>query len=90
MEDGQWACQKIVCQEEGGRCGGLVASVPACRSAHPGFESRPGASPPSGLRGGRSLCEYCTSKNKLVKLGPGWLSVEEEKKGGRIIKKVGG
>ena len=26
------------------------------------FESRPGASPQSGLRGGRSLCEYCTNK----------------------------
>ena len=36
-----------------------------------GFESRPGASPQSNLRGGRLLCEYCT--NKLIKLGPGWL-----------------
>ena len=53
------------------KCGGLVISVPATRSARPGLESRPGASPQSGVRGGRSLCEYCT--NKLIKLGPGWL-----------------
>ena len=53
------------------RCGGLVVHVPATRSTRPRFESRPGASPQSGVRGGRSLCEYCT--NKLIKLGPGWL-----------------
>ena len=51
------------------RCGGLVFSVPATRSARPRFGSLPGASPQSGLRGGRSLSEYCT--NKLIKLGPG-------------------
>ena len=39
-----------------------MVSVPATRSAQPGFESWPGL---SGLRGGRSLCEYCT--NKLIK-----------------------
>ena len=44
------------------RCGGLVISVPATRSARPGFNSRPGTSPQGGLRGGRSLCEYCTNK----------------------------
>ena len=44
------------------RCGGLVVSVPATRSARPGFESRPVASPQSGLRGGRSLCQYCINK----------------------------
>ena len=47
------------------RCGGLVVNVPATRSAHPGFESRPGGPHHrvvSGLRGGRSLCEYCTNK----------------------------
>ena len=44
------------------RCGGLVVSVPATRSDRPGSESRPGASPQSGLRGGRLLCEYCTNK----------------------------
>ena len=37
---------------------GLVVSVPATRSARPGFESRPGASSQGGLRGGRSHCEY--------------------------------
>ena len=36
----------------------FVFSVPATRSARPGFESRPRASLQSGLRGGRSLCEY--------------------------------
>ena len=46
----------------GVRCGGLVVSVPATRSDRPGSESRPGASPQSGLRGGRLLCEYCTNK----------------------------
>ena len=50
------------------RCGGLVVSVFTTRSARPGFESRPGASPQSGLRGGRTLCEYCT--NKIVKTRP--------------------
>ena len=49
------------------RCGGLVVSFPATRSARPGFESWPGASSQSGLKGGRSLCEYYT--NKLIKLG---------------------
>ena len=49
----------------------ILRSVPATRSARPGFESRPEASPQSGLRGGRSLCEYCA--NKLIKLGSGWL-----------------
>ena len=44
------------------RCSGLVVSVPATRSACPRLESRPGASPQSGLRGGRLLCEYCTNK----------------------------
>ena len=33
-----------------GRFGGLVICVPATRSARPRFESRPGASPQSGLR----------------------------------------
>ena len=47
---------------------GLVDSVPATRSARPGFESRPGASLQSGLRGGRSLCENCT--NKINKTRP--------------------
>ena len=28
------------------------------------------------LRGGRTLCEYCT--NKLIKLGPGWLQVRRK------------
>ena len=51
-----------------------MVSVPATGSARPGFESRPGASPQSGLRGGRSLCEYCT--NKLKQLG--WLQVEKK------------
>ena len=41
-----------------------------------GFESRPGASPQGGLRGGRSLCEYCT--NKLTKLGPDWPKVKKK------------
>ena len=45
------------------RCGGLVVSIPATRSDRPGFASRPGASPQSGLWGGRSLGEYY--KNKL-------------------------
>ena len=31
----------------------LLVSEPATRSARPKFESRPGASPQSGLRGGR-------------------------------------
>ena len=44
------------------RCGGLVVSVPGTRSARPGFESQPRASPQSVLRGGRSLCKYCTNK----------------------------
>ena len=44
------------------RCGGLVVSVPATRSARPGFESWPVASPQSGLRDGRQLCEYYTNK----------------------------
>ena len=43
------------------RCGGLVVSVPATRSARPGFESRPGPLPKSGLRGGTFLCKYCTN-----------------------------
>ena len=47
--------------------GGLVVSVPATRSARTGFESSPGASPQSGLRGGRSLCEYCIIKIALCK-----------------------
>ena len=56
------------------RGGGLVVvyvdpPVPA------GFESRPRASPQRGLRGGRSLCEYCT--NKLTKLGPDWPKVKK-------------
>ena len=46
-----------------------MVSFPATRSTHPGFESWPGASPQSGQRGGRSLCEYSTNK---LKLGPGW------------------
>ena len=58
-----------------------MVSVPATRSARPGFESRPVASPQSGLRGGRLLFEYCT--NKLLKvrgshgchLGITWLSL---------------
>ena len=57
------------------RCGGLVVSVPATRSAGPGYESQPGASPQSSLGDGRSRCEYCT--NKLIKLGPGWLYVKK-------------
>ena len=36
---------------------GLVVRVPAT-----GLESGPGASPQSGLRGGKSLREYCTKK----------------------------
>ena len=36
------------------RCGGLVVRVHAI--ARPGFDSRPGASPQCGLRGGRSHC----------------------------------
>ena len=44
------------------RCGDLVVSVPATRSIRPRFESRPGVSPQSGLRCGRSPCEYCTNK----------------------------
>ena len=63
--------KKTGAESEFGKCGGLVISVLATRSARPGLESRPGASPQSGVRGGRSLCEYCT--NKLIKLGPGWL-----------------
>ena len=51
-----WIRLKLVIR----RCGGLVVSVPAIRSARPGIESRPGSLPQSGLRGGRSLCEYCT------------------------------
>ena len=45
---------------------GLVAT----RSARPEFVSRPGTSPQSGLRGGRSLCEYCTvyKYSKIIKL----------------------
>ena len=57
------------------RCDGLVVSVPATRSARPGFDSRPwagGASPQSGLGGGRSLSEYCTNK-VIQEQGPGWL-----------------
>ena len=42
--------------------------VTVSRSARPGFESRPGSSPLSGLRGGKSLCEYCT--NKINKTRP--------------------
>ena len=50
----------------------IVVSVPATRSARPGFESLPGGySPQKDQRGGRLLCEY--SANKLIKLGPGWL-----------------
>ena len=37
--------------------GGLVVSV-----TRSGFESRSGASPQGGLKGGRSLCAYCTNK----------------------------
>ena len=59
------------------RCGGLVVSVPATRSTRPGFKSRPGASPQSGLRGGKSLCEYCT--NRVINISP-WLAVSQKKK----------
>ena len=38
------------------RRGGLVVFIPATRSVRPGFESRPGASPQCGLRGGISHC----------------------------------
>ena len=46
------------------RCGGVVVSVPATR---PRFESRPGASPQSGLRGGRSHCNTVHTVNKKLK-----------------------
>ena len=36
----------------------------ATRSARPGFKSWPGASPQGDLRGGRSLCAYCTNKER--------------------------
>ena len=54
-----------------------MVSDPATRSAHPGFESRPGTSPRGGLRGGRSHCEYC--KNKLIKKTRPRLAVSETK-----------
>ena len=54
----------------------LVVSIPANRSAHPGFDSRPGASPQGGLRGGRSYCVYCT--NKLIKPNRLRLAVNEK------------
>ena len=38
----------------------ILVSVPATGST--GFDSRFGASPPGGLRGGRSLCEYLSNK----------------------------
>ena len=38
------------------RRGGLVVFIPATRSVRPGFESRPGAAPQCGLRGGISHC----------------------------------
>ena len=38
-------------------------------SARPGFESRPGASPPCGLRGGRSHCNTVQIKYKTLGLG---------------------
>ena len=60
------------------RCDGLVVSVPATRSTHPGFESRPGASPHSGLRGGISLCEKGT--NKLYKTRPRLVVSKKKKK----------
>ena len=48
------------------RCGGpVVYSVPATRFARPlGSNLDPGPSPQGGLRGGRSLCEYCTVQIK--------------------------
>ena len=45
------------------RCGGLVIRVLSSRSLVPrGFESRPGASPQCGLRGGRSYCNTVQKK----------------------------
>ena len=38
------------------RRGGLVVFIPATRSVRPGFESRPGAAPQCGLKGGISHC----------------------------------
>ena len=67
-------CSSGRCGGQDGRCGGQVVSVPATRSALPGFESQARASAQSawsveGRHG--SLCEYCTKK--IVKLGSGWL-----------------
>ena len=64
---------------------GLVVSVPATRSARPRFESRPGTSPQSGLRGGRSLCECCTNK---LKLNPGKSKRKKKNQNNLLINKA--
>ena len=58
QESLDWSLLYQQCQKYR-RCGGLVVRVTSTISAGPGYESRPMASPQSGLRCGRLHCEYC-------------------------------